>query len=156
MSLNTRPNHRTDPDGGRLLRCALLANAIFSFSTGFILLCFTTWFADLTAFARPIWLDVVGGSLLVFAGSLVWQATRPRLVAWMALTTSVADLVWVFGSLVLYLALPGLFNDAGWLVAAAIAVIVLIAGLLQLKGVRSLTIQRRNGSRASEVNPAAR
>jgi uncharacterized membrane protein len=125
-----------------LLRGALIANALFSFATGLLLVGFAEPVATVVGEVAPLVLRVIGAGLLPFAAFLVWTARRsvPRPV--FVLVASIADLGWVAGSAGLLVFLPSLFSPAGTVAVAGVAGAVLVFGLLQLGGLRAGSLNR--------------
>lgn len=82
----------------------------------------------------PTSLTAIGASLLPFALSLVWQATRrePRLA--LALATVVADGLWVAGSAVVVGVAP--LSGLGTGIVAGVAAIVAALAAAQFSGIR--------------------
>ncbi|MCC5874094.1 MAG: SRPBCC family protein [Gammaproteobacteria bacterium] len=117
------------------LRSALIANAVFSAGCGAAMLIAPRQIDAWLALGHPLMLQVVGPGLLVFAADLLHQATRPRLLTWRALYASVADLLWVIGTLALLLIAPSLVSATGATLMLAIAAVVLTFGLWQLWGI---------------------
>ncbi len=117
------------------LRGALMANAAFSAGCGAAMLIAPGQIDAWLALGHPLMLQVVGLGLLFFAADLLHQATRPRLLTWRALYASVADLLWVIGTLALLLIAPSLLSAAGAILMLAIAGVVLAFGLWQLWGI---------------------
>ncbi len=122
----------TDPtDPTLLLRSSLRANAAFSTATGVAALAAGSRIAELAGI-QPMWLVPVGGcGLLLFAGGLVWLATRPTddLVTH-APGVVAADLGWVAATAVV---VAGGLLVGGWLsttgIVGALAIAAMVAGL---------------------------
>lgn len=129
-----------------LLRGALGANALFSFSTGLLLVGAPEWTAAMLGDVTPWMLRLIGVGLLLFAAFLVWVARRPESRAAYALLATGADLGWVAGSAVL-LVFPVL-SSTGVGVVVGVAGVVLVFALLQGAGLRALTRNRRGTTTA--------
>lgn len=86
----------------------------------------------------PLLLQFIGAGLLLFAGDLVHQATRPRMASWRALPSSLADFGWVVGTAMLLVLFPALLSSTGTLLALAVAVLVLLLGIFQIVGIDRL------------------
>lgn len=129
-----------------LLRGALGANALFSFSTGLLLVGAPEWAATTLGDVTPWMLRLIGVGLLLFAAFLVWVARRPESRAAYALLATGADLGWVVGSAVL-LVFPVL-SSTGVGVVVGVAGVVLVFALLQGAGLRALTRNRRGTTTA--------
>ncbi|MEX2501977.1 MAG: SRPBCC family protein [Trueperaceae bacterium] len=119
----------------RSLRAALLANALFAFSTGILVLAAPATVARVlrTGF-HPI-LVVIAGGLIVFALDLAHQATRPRIATWRAAYATALDLGWVAGTVVLLSTRAVAFTTTGVALIATIAVVVLGFAVWQAKGI---------------------
>ncbi|MCA9618169.1 MAG: SRPBCC family protein [Myxococcales bacterium] len=118
-------------DEGRLRR-ALFANAAFSCLTGSTLLVAPQAVASHLAEAPEVALRALGAGLLLFAGGLLWQATRRELRLALALATVVADLSWVLGSLAIIALVP--LSVVGVLLIGVVALIVAAVTVAQLSG----------------------
>ena len=129
-----------------LLRGALGANALFSFSTGLLLVGAPEWAATTLGDVTPWMLRLIGVGLLLFAAFLVWVARQPESRAAYALLATGADLGWVAGSAVL-LVFPVL-SSTGVGVVVGVAGVVLVFALLQGAGLRALTRNRRGTTTA--------
>ena len=123
-----------------LLRRALGANALFSASSGLLLVGAADSMAAVLGDVAPWILRPIGVGLLLFAAFLFWTARRPTPPASYALLATGADLVWVAGSAVL-LILPVL-SATGVGLVTGVAGVVLVFALLQLAGLRTLTRNR--------------
>lgn len=119
----------------RSLRTALLVNAFFSAVCALLMLFGSGSVETLLGIQAPVLIRLVGFGLLLFASDLIHQATRPRLETWRALYASVADLLWVIGSVLGLLFFSGLLSATGVAVVLAIAGVVLILGLWQMWGI---------------------
>lgn len=125
----------------RLLRTALLANALFSTTCGIVLLALAAPLAAAFGDVAPGLLRLVGAGLLPFAAFILWGLRQPTLDPRQARLTSYADLAWVVGSaLVLVVPLP--LSAAGRWSIAGVALVVLAFALLQLAGLRRYTAAR--------------
>lgn len=114
------------------LRIALAANAAFSLSCAGVLLLRPDLVANWLGFEAILLLRAIGVGLMAFAADLIHQTTRPRLLTWRALYASVADLLWVIGTLALVLTFPSLLSTTGVALLLAIAAAVLSFGVWQL------------------------
>lgn len=122
----------------RMLRHALIANALFSLSCGVGMLVAGPTLAHWIGLASvwPLW--VVGPGLVLFAADLLDQARRTPIQRGRAIATTVADALWVVGSAVLLLGFPGVLNDTGHLAVVVVAVVVADCALWQGLGLRRL------------------
>lgn len=116
------------------LRTALTGNALFSATTGLLVVAVPHQMADWLGVAGAGWLRLLGLGLIGFALELGYQVTRRRLRPWRALAASVADGIWVVASLILLLALPQVMSDTGRMVVGIIAGIVALMGVCQMMG----------------------
>lgn len=114
-----------------LLRIALSANAIFSLASALILLLQPERVFDWLGVGSTLLFRVLGAGLSLFAGGLLYQATRPRLNTWHAVLTSAADLGWVLASGVVLLVFGAVLSPAGAGLIVAVAGLVLVFGLSQ-------------------------
>ncbi len=119
----------------RSLRTALLVNALFSAVCGLWMLLWSGSVETLLGVQAPVLLPLVGCGLLIFAIDLIHQATRPRLETWRALYASVADLLWVIGSILGLLFFSGLLTKTGVAMVMVIAGVVLSFGIGQIWGI---------------------
>jgi len=117
------------------LRAALLANAIFSTSCAFGMICAPAWVGDRLGLQIPLVLQLVGLGLVIFAVDLVHQATRPRMLTWRALYASMADFLWVLGTVAGVALFAENLSESGLLTVSAVALIVLAFGVWQLWGI---------------------
>lgn len=110
----------------RLLFRTLLANGIFSATSGLILLLFSGPVAARIGLAEPAWLVGTGLVLLLFGARLVRIGQAGSVQRMEAIAISAMDLGWVVGTVALALAIPGLFNTTGVWAVIAIAAVVLM------------------------------
>lgn len=122
----------------RPLRAALICNAGFSGLSGLLLVALPEAVAALLGPELPWLMRLLGIGLLLFAADLLHQASRPRLASWRALYASLADLLWVIGSIGLVALFPQHFNDSGIALVLAVAAAVLAMGSWQLQGIHRL------------------
>ncbi len=123
----------TDHDASQFLRNALRGNAAFSVLSG---LSFASMSGAIAEFFGGIPADLVlvtGIQLLVFAGALIWLASRPQVSTTLAMGVVAADVVWVLGTFAVISA--DVFSDAGAMAALGIAAIVGVFAVLQSVGV---------------------
>ena len=122
----------------RLLRNSLRANAAFSAVSGLASLSAAGTLADFIGVPSPEPVLAVGVHLLLFAGLLVFLASRAALSVAIVIAVVAADIGWVLATLgVIYV---DLFTRAGAALALAIASIVLSFALLQWLGLRRAPI----------------
>ncbi|MDZ4297760.1 MAG: SRPBCC family protein [Moraxellaceae bacterium] len=120
------------------LRMALAANALFSLTCAGVMILFPATVGQWLGVNAPLLLQTLGAGLVLFAVDLLHQATRQRLATWRALYASLADLLWVVASVIVLVAFTQLFTPVGTALVVAIAAIVLLFGLLQLRGIALL------------------
>lgn len=122
-----------------LLRSAMRANAIFSSTSGAVMLLFSSALAQLVGIQPPAIFIVLGVVLIGYAISLTWATSRPELDVRFGWTTVVLDVAWVAGSLVLLLTdlLP--LTTAGKWIIAILADVVLVFAVVQAIGIRRLS-----------------
>jgi ribosome-associated toxin RatA of RatAB toxin-antitoxin module len=113
------------------LRLALMANAVFSFSTALLMFFNPVLVGEWLGIQTPQILQIMGIGLAIFASELIYQARSQRVATWRALLASAADFLWVVGSIVLLLAVPQLL-PLGSVLVLAVAGAVFIFGSWQL------------------------
>jgi hypothetical protein len=123
-------------DPARLLRISLRANAVFSSLSGATFCVAGAAIADLLGVEPALLVNVVGLNLLVFAGVLLFVASRRMISPPIANAIILADLAWVAGSLLLVLA--DVFHPSGAIAVLFVANIVLAFAVIQFIGVRRL------------------
>ena len=116
----------------RPLRTALVANAISSTACALFMILDPVLVGELLGIQAPVIIRLIGAGLVLFAIDLVHQASRPRMTTWRARYASVADFLWVLGTLLGVLAFPGTLSGSGLLIVLAVAGVVAIFGLWQL------------------------
>ena len=117
------------------LRYALVFNALFSAGCG-ILLMVAPWRVATLLGLPPHWLfPIVGACLLLFATELVRQVTLRRVSTWRALLSSMADLLWVAGSVIAIWLHADALSSKGIAVVVSVAAVVLTFALAQLAGI---------------------
>jgi len=127
------------------LRRAMKANGSFSGLTGVGLVVAAGRLAVVIGVDRWV-LTVIGVSLVMFAASLWWSATRTRVNPAEGRAAVWADVGWVVGSAVLMAS--GLLTPPGTRLVGAVAVIVLGFAAWQHAGVRKLADETRATSPA--------
>lgn len=124
------------PGSSRFLRLALGFNLVFSTLCGLAILIVGPTATGAALGPFPGWfMAALGVGLLGFAaliGGVLW-----RLRIAMALLISAMDVLWVISTLPLVV-LPGFLSGTGQAVVAGVAVIVALACILQLAGVKRL------------------
>ena len=122
------------PGNDQLLRTSLRGNAAFSTLCGVIALAFAAPLAGTLGIPAPIQIAGLGVQLLVFAGLLLWLASRPVIRVGLALAVVAADVLWVLGTVPLVAS--GALSSTGNWTALVIADVVALFALLQYLGVR--------------------
>lgn len=120
------------------LRIALLSNALFSTLSGLTFIIFSPSVADLIGVGAPIIYQIIGVGLLGFACFVAWIGTRKPINTFLAALISLADFMWVVGTLLFILLAFGSLQPAGIGSLIAIAAIVLFFGIRQLQGVSEM------------------
>jgi hypothetical protein len=118
------------------LRAALLANALFATICAMFMILGTGAVGTLLGVEAPLVIRGIGFGLVLFAADLIHQATRPRMATWRALYASVADFLWVLGTLVGIVLFPAALSTSGLVTVLAVAGIVFAFGIWQLVGIR--------------------
>jgi hypothetical protein len=117
----------------RVLRCALLGNALFSLVTGLSMAVAPALLGEILG-TSPAVLQMVGIALLLFAGWLAYLGRCRSIAGKWVILASVNDFAWVVGTAVLLVGWPGVFNATGRATAVGVAVIVGAFGVAQLCG----------------------
>jgi hypothetical protein len=114
----------------------LLVNGIATAMTGALALFASPWLPAILGPTPPAVLAVVGAGLVVFAGVLLVQARRERIDRRVAWAITMVDIAWVIGSIVLVEA--GVLTFIGNLAVAAVAAVVLVFAILEVRGIVGL------------------
>lgn len=130
-------------DNSALLRRALWSNAGFSTLTGAAALLFPRPVAGSLEPIDPRFVSALGPSLLAFAATVAWIASRPRVNPRLALAVSVADIGWVLASIALVGLAP--LSATGVALVLGVALVVELVATGQLLGIARL--HRSDGSR---------
>jgi hypothetical protein len=117
------------------LRNALLSNALFSVLSGATFIGFSRPVAALIGLGEPTWYQIIGFGLLVFASFVAWVGLQKPIHTLLAALISIADFLWVAGTIVLVVLTLGTLQAIGILILLGIAAIVLFFGLRQLHGI---------------------
>lgn len=116
------------------LKTVLLANGLFSGSSGLVLALFPGWIGALLGYQFSTIYVVIGVVLLVYAGQLFVQLRSKRIHKLWLWWFILADLIWVAGSIVILWGDLFISTSFGrWLVAIVAGVVGLFA-LLQYLG----------------------
>jgi len=119
-----------------LLRRTLLVNGVATAMTGIAALVGAPWLPAILGPTPPAALAIVGAGLVVFAGILLRQARRERIDPRVAWTIAGLDIAWVLGSVALVEI--GILTLLGNVVVAAVALVVLVFAVLEVRGARRL------------------
>ena len=122
-------------DRTRMLRKALMGNALFSTVSGLIILFAQRWVLGILGLSNTN-LYILGGALIVFAATLVINARKQKLKISDAWTAVLMDLAWVVGSGVVIFTIP--FSTEGKWVVGGVAELVLLFAALQFIGLRRI------------------
>jgi len=116
----------------RSLRIALVTNALFSLTSGMLMIFESEVVGAWLGITSLSVLQVIGVGLLIFSADLFHQATRPRIVTWRALYASAGDFLWVISTFVLIVLFPSMLSQTGNGLAVLIAIAVAIFGVWQV------------------------
>ncbi|MCU0498810.1 MAG: SRPBCC family protein [Anaerolineae bacterium] len=120
------------------LKTALLANALFSILSGLMLILFSDAVRSLIGIGELILYQFVGVGLLGFASIVIWTATRNPINTFLAMMISLADFLWVIGTLLVILGVFSLLQPLGMLILLGVGAIVLFFGVRQLQGIQEV------------------
>lgn len=141
-----------DTGNERLVRNALWGNALFSLLCGTVLIVFSGPASAFSDALGPLEFALLGASLLPFAFAVAFSARRRPLKPVHVLVISSMDLAWVIATIILGAVWPTLFTPQGWLAAALVALAVDTFCLLQLFGLRRLSLNpKRHGGEGRNV-----
>ncbi len=118
------------------LRLCLRGNALFSSLSGLAFILASERVAAMLGDVPEIWVGAVGFQLLLFAGALLWLASRAVVSVSLAIGVIVADMLWVVATAAIVYA--DLLASDGQILALALADIVLVMAVLQSIGVRRI------------------
>lgn len=133
----------TQPPRSPLLPRALVANAVFSGSSGLALVVATDPVGTWLGVPDGRILLALGLGLLAFSAGLFLLARSPRSSRPFVMAATVSDGAWVLGSAVLLVAFPDLLTPAGNLTVGAVAVVVAALGGAQAVGLQRASLQTR-------------
>ena len=119
-----------------LLQRTLLVNGIATAGTGLLALIGSPWLADVIGLSSPALLAIVGAGLVVFAAVPLALGRRTHIDRSAAWAIAVADVAWVVGSVAVVEA--GVLTAIGNVLVAAVAGVVLIFAVLEIRGIRQL------------------
>jgi len=118
------------------LRNALMGNALFSTLSGLTILLAQGWVLRILGLPSTVTLLILGAGLIVFAVTLVINASKQQVKksdAWIAV---LMDVAWVVGSYILIFTVP--FSTEGKWVVGVVAELVLVFAVLQFVGIRRI------------------
>ncbi len=128
-----------------LVRNALLANSIFSIASGFLLILFPRYLSSILGAAHQGMMIILGAGLICFGAMLIYLAISERINGWQVLSATIADLMWVIGSLIVLIISPDSLENTGQWLISTIALVVLSFALAQLRGLHHLYLNQENG-----------
>lgn len=119
------------------LKTALLANATFSSISGVAMLLFSNWIAELMGIPNKWVLPIIGGGLLFFASTILYQATRVTINSNQVKLIIAQDLAWVIGSTIIIVF--GLFDLTlvGCILIGIVSGVVMLFAYLQIRGLET-------------------
>ncbi|MBL0743123.1 hypothetical protein [Chryseolinea lacunae] len=120
------------------LRNVLLINAISSGATGFLLVVFPGFIANLFAVDAVMPFAEVGIFLLVFAAFVLYESRRKTVNVSRIYGIVAADTLWVIASALLLGIRPVAFSVLGNLFVAGVALWVAAMAYLQFRGVKQI------------------
>lgn len=125
------------------VRRALRLNAGFSFISGSLLCLMTQTTAEFIGIG-PVWFyGLTGVGLLLFATYLVWFSGREQIDPLSVLQISLADFLWVAGTIVVFAVFWQQLSLAAIVVLTVIAGAVLYFALSQLQGITEMFVEPR-------------
>ena len=120
------------------LRNALKANAVFSLTSGLILILFSKNIAQLMTVSNTQVFPLIGGGLLLFVVSLVLNAYKKNISAFQVKAIIIQDWLWVVASLVLLIFNPFQISMIGNGMIAGVALVVATLAILQNSALNKL------------------
>jgi hypothetical protein len=129
-------------NANRLLKTALISNAIFSMISGMLLICLNGFFIVLFKVSHfqfwPIGVGLTGFSILVFSIGLKHFDNSKKIMP-----IIISDVVWVIASVFVLLTRPLNISFEGYRLIAIIAVIVGGFCVLQYLGIKTIKNRER-------------
>lgn len=113
----------------------LIANAVFSTISGLVLIIDNSPMQELFGFSNDFVFPVLGVGLLIFAGMVFRVAIKKSGDRKEVQSISFADFGWVAGSIVLIAFRPFELTTTGYIVIAAVALVVALFGIQQYRSV---------------------
>lgn len=131
--VNSNQLQNMQPDRSKYLRRSLSANALFSAVSGCVLLFCSSPLQHFFGFSQPALFPLTGLCLLGFAAGVFAVALKlPRSISLVPVIT-LLDLLWVAGSAVIVAARLFNLSAGGYILIAAVAVIVGTLAFFQRK-----------------------
>ena len=118
------------------LRNALMANAVFSFTSGIIIVIFSSQLSTVMNIANNATLLIIGIGLLIFASTIVFIRAKKEVHAKSIKSIIVQDWIWVIGSAIMLIFRPLGISTVGNIIIGIIAIIVMLLAILQMKSLR--------------------
>ncbi|MBO9731278.1 MAG: hypothetical protein J7623_21750 [Chitinophaga sp.] len=126
------------------LKTVLLVNALSSAAAGLLFLVLAAPFASLFGITNVLLFEATGVFLLLFAGFVMYAATRSPITAGMTKLVTLLDISWVLASMVVVIEFGHVITMVGSLIILAIAAWVALMALLQYRGL--LEMNQRNAT----------
>lgn len=124
----------------KMLKNVLLINALTSGATGLLLTIFPSAVADIFGHPQSLPFTAVGIFLSIFAGIVYLQSRKTQVSkSWLKLIIAL-DMLWVIESVVIIAAQMFGFTMIGYLLIAAVAAWVGLMALLQIRGLRAISL----------------
>jgi len=133
----------TESPRSPLLSRALVANGVFSGSSGLVLVAATDTVGAWLGVTDSGILLVLGLGLLAFSAGLVLLSRSPRAGRPFIMAATASDGAWVLGSVVLLVGFPDLLTTAGEATVGAVAVVVAAFGIAQVVGLQRASVETR-------------
>ena len=115
------------------LKRVLLGNAAFSFISGLLMIAINRIITSLFGLENGLIFYILGAGLIVFAAHVRHTAKRKLENKKQVLSISIADFIWVVGSLAIIGTSTFQLTQLGYIIIGFVAFIVLLFGILQLK-----------------------
>ena len=122
------------------LNRVLMGNAIFSLLCGIDLLFFSDPIAEYMGGFSPVYLQVLGVGLVLFAAFAFWTSRQPDNER-IAYKIVLMDRTWVGCSVLLVILVHGWFSSMGLAIILAVAAIVAMFSEMQYRHIKSNQIQ---------------
>lgn len=120
------------------LKTVLIVNALSSAAAGLLFLVLATPFASLFGISNVLLFEATGIFLVLFAGLVLYTATRSPITTRMTTLVTILDASWVLASVVVVIEFGGVITLLGSLIILAIAAWVALMALLQYKGLHEM------------------